>query len=780
MKLDNHTPIIVGVGEIVEAVPEELSCASSPINLASQAAQKALDDAGVAASEIDTLVVVRTMADSAPTTRSPHGTSNNPPGAVANHIGAKPTRKIHTEGGGQMPQQMVNEWAEKLADGSADLVLLTGAEAIASSKAASRAELKLDWADNADGEFEDRGMGLKGMVGADELRHGLALPTTYYALAENARRSQLGHSYQEHALAIGRLFAPFSEAAASNPNAMFQQAFSAEEIATPDEKNGYVDFPYTFRMVAKDSVNQAASLVLTTIGKARELGIDESRWVYLHAYANAVDLPMTKRENLAKSKALKLTYQYALEQSGLSVDDIKILDLYSCFPIVVELAKEALGITDPSRQVTQTGGLPFFGGPGSNYSMHGIATVVRKLREQPEEYGLVGANGGMINKHAVGIYSCKPGWRRCHSDGIQRDALQQDTPVLDDDPNGHALIESYAVTFRKSMPINAVIIGRLRHNGARFLANTIRGDADTLKKLLAEDCVGAEVLVGATARGNIIAFNEEALRKAIPPKATALREDYEFCKAEVRGHVLEVTIDRPDAYNALHPHANEELAEIFDVYMVRKDLWVAIITGAGDKAFCAGNDLKYSASGKPMWTPKSGFGGLTSRIGRNKPVIAAVNGFAMGGGLEIALASDIIIASETAKFALPEVKRGLIAAAGGIIRLCRQIPEKRAMEMLLTGRAISPAEGRELGFVNHVVAPDELMETARKLAAEIAENSPASIRLTMDMLAETANEGDSNRAAFGMADVFNELITSEDFYEGPKAFAQKRAPVWKG
>ena len=787
MSAPDNTPIIVGIADYKQDVPQDLdgiSDALSPVEMATRASELALSDAGLTPACVDALVVVRTSTDSLPMTPPPFGTSSHPPVSVANRLGAAPTTFVHSKSGGNSPQQLVNEWAEKLANNSQPgCVLITGAEAVASMKAAMKSGQKLDWHEHvpdpsAGSNYEDRGAGITGMLAVDDMRHGMSKPTTQYAIAENARRAQLGHNYQQHALAMGELFGPFSEVATDNEFSMFPQAYSAEEIALADEKNGYVDFPYTYRMVAKDGVNQAAAILMTTVGEARKMRVSESTWVFLHSYAQAEDLPILQRENIAESKALSLTYRQALGESGLNIDDIKYIDLYSCFPIVVELAKEALGITD-NRQVTLTGGLPFFGGPGNNYSMHGITALVRKLRDDPEQYGLVGANGGMINKHAVGIYSCRPGWRVCDSSAIQYQSTQQHSPVLDTAPQGPATVESYTVTFAKGQPVHAVVIGRLKHTGARFVACNARGDGKVLKTLLSEDCIGQDIVVMPTARANIIAFDQASLAFANAKPSLDFRDDYEFCSAEVAGHILEVTINRPESYNSLNPPANDELAEVFDLYMRRPDLRVAIITGTGDKAFCSGNDLKYSASGKPYWTPLSGFGGLTSRVGRNKPVIAAVNGVAMGGGFEIAMACDVVVAATHSQFALPEVKRGLIAAAGGIVRLPRQVPEKLAMEMLLTGEPISAARGLELGVVNHVVALDELMPKARELANLIASNSPTSIRLTMDLLAETANQGDANKAAGGISKVLDELITSEDFYEGPRAFAEKRPPKWK-
>src|ERR1700761_2625539 len=170
---------------------------------------------------------------------------------------------------------------------------------------------------------------------------------------------------------------------------------------------------------------------------------------------------------------------------------------------------------------------------------------------------------------------------------------------------------------------------------------------------------------------------------------------YEFIKTETDGRLFIVPINRPDVMNCLHPMANAEMGHAFDDFAANSDLWVAIVTGAGDKAFSAGNDLKFAASGQksPVPMPASGFGGLTSRYDLYKPVIAAVNGFAMGGGFEIALACDIIIAAEGARFALPEPRVGFAALASGMHRLPREVPLKKAMGMMLTGRTVYAPEG---------------------------------------------------------------------------------------
>ena len=204
--------------------------------------------------------------------------------------------------------------------------------------------------------------------------------------------------------------------------------------------------------------------------------------------------------------------------------------------------------------------------------------------------------------------------------------------------------------------------------------------------------------------------------------------DYEFCRVERESRITIVTMNRPDVMNALHPPANFELAKIFDHFAQDPEQWVAIITGAGDRSFSAGNDLKYQAAGNPITVPPTGFAGLTSRFDLNKPVIAAVNGLAMGGGFEIALACDLIVAAETALFALPEPRVGLAALAGGLHRLPREIGLKKALGMILTGRRVTAAEGQTLGFVNEVAKPGGALAGAKILAGQILECSPMSIR----------------------------------------------------
>ena len=256
---------------------------------------------------------------------------------------------------------------------------------------------------------------------------------------------------------------------------------------------------------------------------------------------------------------------------------------------------------------------------------------------------------------------------------------------------------------------------------------------------------------------------------------------YEYVLVERQGPVTIVTINRPAVYNALHRPAHLEMHDVFTRFAEDSQQWVAIVTGAGDKAFCAGNDLKYQAAGGERGWGASGFGGLSHRLDLTKPVIAAVNGFAMGGGFEIALACDLIVAAANATFALPEPSVGLAATAGGLLRLPREIGMKRAMGMILTGRRVGAEEGRSLGFVHEVVPEGQALAGAKRWAQEILKLSPMSIRASKQvaMRGYDIPLGEALEQQL-MFPAVKAMLSSNDFVEGPKAFSEKRKPNWSG
>jgi len=244
---------------------------------------------------------------------------------------------------------------------------------------------------------------------------------------------------------------------------------------------------------------------------------------------------------------------------------------------------------------------------------------------------------------------------------------------------------------------------------------------------------------------------------------------------------MTLTIQRPEVLNALNREAHRELAQAFDAFATDTALRVAIITGAGERSFCTGSDLKAKSQRAydPDESPASGFAGLAKRFDLNKPVIAAVNGFALGGGLEIVLACDLVVAAEHASFGFPEPLVGQAALSGGVQRLVRQIPFRQAMQMLLTCERISAARALELGLINEVVPRESLMTRARALAAQIVRAAPLAIEATKAVALATMS-GSLERCIVDHHQTSVRMLLSEDGAEGPKAFAEKRAPVWRG
>ena len=257
---------------------------------------------------------------------------------------------------------------------------------------------------------------------------------------------------------------------------------------------------------------------------------------------------------------------------------------------------------------------------------------------------------------------------------------------------------------------------------------------------------------------------------------------YEFIRYEQKGRIAYVTINRPDLLNALHPPADEEMLKAFSEFRDAPDAWVAIVTGTGERAFSVGRDLKHFAEHGRQRNDsqnRAAFAGITSDFTCWKPIIAAVNGYALGGGLELALSCDIIVAAEHAELGLPESRVGLVAEAGGVHRLPRHIPLKLAMGMMLTGRRITAQEAYRVGLVNEVVPPVELMPAAERWANEILEAAPLSARASKQM----AMGGLDRPLDVAMGRTYSEFeraMASGDSIEGPKAFVEKRKPRWTG
>ena len=258
---------------------------------------------------------------------------------------------------------------------------------------------------------------------------------------------------------------------------------------------------------------------------------------------------------------------------------------------------------------------------------------------------------------------------------------------------------------------------------------------------------------------------------------------YEFLQVKENAHVTHITLNRPDVMNAINPQMHDELQRAFDDFAAAEDQFVAVVRGAGDRAFCAGSDLKAIAfADKRQPYPANGYAGLIERFDLNKPVIAAVDGFALGGGFEIALACDLIIATERSSFGLPEPLVGAVALGGGVHRLARQIGLKQAMGMVLTADRVSADEGLRLGFVNQVVPVDEFEATLDDWCERILRCAPLSIAASKEAIMQGLDEPSLSTAmqAQEQYPAFYKWRRSEDAVEGPRAFAEKRQPQWQG
>jgi acetyl-CoA C-acetyltransferase len=506
--VNDLTPVIIGVGEASERIGSPDYAALSPVDLAARAAQAALDDAAAAkalAPHIDVVAAIRQFEISGPTAIAPFGKSNNLPRSVANRVGAAPVRAILEPVGGQGPQHLINEFAQAIGKGEMGMALIFGSEAISTIRdLAGKGETR-DWSETVEGSLEDRGYALDGLVTQELTSHGARTPIQLYAMFENARRAKTGLDRASYALEMGKLFAPFTKVASTNPHAMSQEVFDAEALATVTPRNRLVADPFPRRMVARDQANQGAAVLITSVGKARELGVPEDRWVYLHGGADVAERTPIERNDLADYPAAALASKAALESAGIGVSDVAVFDLYSCFPVAVFDVRDALGIAaDDPRALTVTGGLPFFGGAGNNYSMHAIASMVRALRERPGDYGFVGANGGFLSKYSVGVYSTRPSnWTGFGSKALQAQINAWPSPPPAPDETGEGVVETYTIDYGREQP-TGILVCRT-DAGERFVAMTDPADSAIVQQMIAEEPLGGRIVTRRDERGRRVA-----------------------------------------------------------------------------------------------------------------------------------------------------------------------------------------------------------------------------------------------------------------------------------
>jgi len=500
-EMRDDTPVLIGAGQFTYR--GEAGNSPSPLELLKVAAERAVLDAGLKGSvlaDLDALAVVAFSID------APGGLSKlplprlaDPPASLARAVSASPAWSVYTETGGNSPQQAVNVVCERIANGESDFALVTGAEFLGSLMKRMKGGLGFEgWGDDLTSTPQRIGDPRPGVT-KQEGAHGLGYPVNTYPLFENALRARDGRSLADHQKQLGEFFAPFTKVAAANPHAWFPVERSAEELVTVTDRNRMVGYPYPKYLNAIMEVDQSAAVLIASVAKARELGVPEDKWIFLHGCADASDLwyPL-ERQDYHSSPAMRLTGERALEMAGIGVEDLDVIDLYSCFPSAVRIGAEEIGLAlDDPRGLTITGGLPYFGGPGNNYALHAIAEMVGKLRERPGAYGLSTANGWFLTKQSVGIYSTRPvegKWERQPPSVLQAQIDALPHPEIVEKPQGPATIETYAVVHGREGVRMGIVIGR-DAEGRRFVAQT-PDDPAVLLDLESREGVGRTGRVG--------------------------------------------------------------------------------------------------------------------------------------------------------------------------------------------------------------------------------------------------------------------------------------------
>jgi len=510
--VNDNTPILVGNSQLTDKRGKD---GFNYLEILKEVSKEAIVDCEAKTSlkeHIDTVAVIRFVAD------TPHrdsATSNlwgypNMPRSLSNALSLNAHNEIYTSTGGNSPQIALNELANRIKDNQIECALLAGGEALDTFISRLKDGLEVNWEDNPGGEPELIGKSTDGTNDHEKL-HGIFDPSSVYPLFANSLRDYYNQSIEEHMQASGELFETFSEIASRNEFSWFPTHRSAAEIAQVKPENRMIGLPYTKYMNSIMRVNQSCAMIMMSAKKARELGIPESKWIFMYSGSCLNDIwNVSERTNYHSSPAIKGCTEGVFELANISIDELDFIDLYSCFPSAVQIAMKELSLekNDP-RGLTVTGGLPYFGGPGNAYVMNSIATMMNKLRTKPGQFGLATANGWYITKHGAGIFSSKPfegEWNQIADNAhLQKKIDMADRPLFTEVANGNCTVETYTVVHSRNGPDKGIIIGRLM-DGTRFLANSER-DSASLSYLSENDMLNASGVVSNDGKRNIFKPN---------------------------------------------------------------------------------------------------------------------------------------------------------------------------------------------------------------------------------------------------------------------------------
>ena len=501
MPLDPRSPVMVGVGQLTRRPPpggrpslDEVQALPEPAAMMAEALRRAQADSGASAdllARAQRVAVVSILS----------WAYANPALLLAELIGAAPSDPVMTSAGGNSPQMLVHRAAEDIAAGRLDVAVIAGVEAMYARRQARAVGGRTEWTTQPPDTRPPRIEGIERNGHSDaEGAASLVLPVQYYPLFENALRHHAGESIDAHQQKVAELWSRFSDVASGNPHAWTPKPRSAAEIRTVGPENRMIGFPYPKYMNANMTVDQASGVIVCSVEEARRAGVPEDRWVFVRSGAEAHDhWHVSERADLHSSPAIRLAGRRALDIDGCGIDDVAHVDLYSCFPAPVQIgaAELGIGLDEPDRPLTVTGGLAFAGGPGNNYVGHSIATMCDVVRRDPGSLGMVTALGWYITKHAIGLYSTTPPVAGFRWESVQADVDALPRCEVVTAAEGPAVVETYTVMHeRDGQPSVAIALASLPDGGRAVVDIT---DPDAMHSLTESEGCGRKLrLLGGT------------------------------------------------------------------------------------------------------------------------------------------------------------------------------------------------------------------------------------------------------------------------------------------
>jgi acetyl-CoA C-acetyltransferase len=471
---DHRIPVIVGVGEIVDR-PNDITAGLEPLTLLEQALRRAeADSGGKLLGEIRSLDVVNFLS----------WRYRDPEKQLAQRLGIAPEHAYYGPVGGESPIRYLHEAAQRIARGECDVAAVCGAEAQSTATKAERAGVTLPWTPFAhDVEEPKRGAAFQKPLA---VKLGVFRPVTVYPFYEAATSAHWGQTPREAMAESGELWSRYSEAASHNPNAWLKRHFAPEEITTPTADNRLIAWPYTKLMVANPTVNMGAAIILTSLAKARAVGIAKDRLVYPIGGASAEEpRDYLIRDQFYESHPQNAVLKAVMDRVGGSGRAFDAIELYSCFPCVPKMARRTLGL-GPDVQPTVTGGLTFFGAPLNTYMTHAACAMVRKLRDGAR-LGLLYGQGGFVTKHhALVVSRERPRKPLAQDSSVQAvaDSNKRVVPDFVTEANGKGKVESFTVIYGRNGEIEHGVVMLRTEQTTRALARVPAQDGRTLAHLM--------------------------------------------------------------------------------------------------------------------------------------------------------------------------------------------------------------------------------------------------------------------------------------------------------